>query len=117
VLLGLGLKENVIGVPMHHLVHWRISCSTAGITDKDTSRTEPPRQGRKDGGANPIHGEGPSTENQRGRDTLFSTHDYIPLALETKEEEDGSGAIEGSGKSAPSTSLLARVGSKNSLAS
>ena len=62
-----------------------------------------PRRGRKDGGANPIHREGPSTENQRGLDTLFSTHDYIPLVLETEEEEDGGGTTEGSGESAPPT--------------
>jgi len=62
-----------------------------------------PRQGRKDGGANPMHREGPSTENQKGLGTLFSTHDYISLVLETKEEEDGGGTIEGSGESAPST--------------
>jgi len=35
------------------------------------------RQGRKDGGANPMNREGPSTENQKGLGTLFSTHDYI----------------------------------------
>ena len=62
-----------------------------------------PRQGRKDGGASPIQREGPSTENQRGLDTLFSTHHYISLVLETKEEEDGGRTIEGSGESAPST--------------
>jgi len=62
-----------------------------------------PRQGRKDGGATPMHREGPSTKNQKGLGTLFSTHDYIPLVLETKEEEDGGGTIEGSRESAPST--------------
>jgi len=62
-----------------------------------------PRRGRRDGGANPIHREGPSTENQRGHDTLFSTHDYIPPVLETKEEEDGGGTIGGSEESVPST--------------
>jgi len=62
-----------------------------------------PRQGRRDGGASPIQREGPSTENQRGVDTLFSTHHYISLVLETKEEEDGGRTIEGSGESAPST--------------
>jgi len=62
-----------------------------------------PRQGRKDEGANPMNREGPSTENQKGLGTLFSTHDYIPLVLETKEEEEGGGTIEGSGGSAPST--------------
>jgi len=62
-----------------------------------------PRQGRTDGGANPMNREGPSTENQKGLGTLFSTHDYIPLVLETKEEEEGGGTIEGSGGSAPST--------------
>jgi len=62
-----------------------------------------PRQGRRDGGANPVQREGSPTENQLGIDTLSSTHDHIPLALETKEEEDGGGAIEGGKESAPST--------------
>jgi len=62
-----------------------------------------PRQGRKVGGANPIQRKGPSTKIQRGIDTLFSTHDYIPPVLETKEEEDGGGTTEGSGESAPPT--------------
>ena len=61
-----------------------------------------PRRGRTEEGANPNHKEGPSTENQRGLDILFSTHDYIPLALEIKEEEDGGGMIEGGGENAPS---------------
>jgi len=102
-----------------------------------------PQQGRRDGGANPVHGEWSPTENQRGLDTLASTHDYIPLVLETKEVGR---TIEGSRESAPSTrmedererpflqeenriisweysspsrssSTLARVGSKNSPAS
>jgi len=50
-----------------------------------------------------MHREGPATENQKGLGTFFSTHDYIPLFLEAKEEEDGGGTIEGSGESAPST--------------
>ena len=49
-----------------------------------------------------MNREGPSTENQKGLSTLLSTHDYIPLVLETKEE-NGGGAIEGSGESAPCT--------------
>jgi len=62
-----------------------------------------PRQGRRDGGANPVQGEGSPTETQLGIDTLSSTQYHIPLALETKEEEDDGGAIEGSEESAPST--------------
>jgi len=62
-----------------------------------------PRQGRRDGGDNPVHGGGSSTENQRGLDTLSSTRDYIPLVLETKNVEDGGGTTGGSGESVTST--------------
>jgi len=62
-----------------------------------------PRRGIKDGGANPVHREGSSTENQRGLDTLSSTHDYIPLVLETKKVEDSDGTTGGSGESVIST--------------
>jgi len=63
-----------------------------------------PRRGRRDGGANPVQGKESPTENQRGLDTLSSTHDYIPLALETKNVEDGGGTTGGSGESVTSTS-------------
>jgi len=62
-----------------------------------------PRRGIRDGGANPVHREGSSTENQRGLDTLSSTHDYIPLVLETKKVKDGGGKTGGSGESVTST--------------
>jgi len=40
-----------------------------------------PRRGSRDGGTNPIHRAESPTENQRGLDTLPSTHAYIPLVL------------------------------------
>jgi len=50
----------------------------------------------RDGGANPVYEEGSPTANHRGLDILSSTHDYIPLVLETKEGEEGGETIEGS---------------------
>jgi len=44
-----------------------------------------------------------TTENQRRLDTLSSTHDYIPLVLETKNVEDGGETTGGSGESVTST--------------
>jgi len=72
---------------------------------KTTPRQNLFRLGRRDGGANPVHGEGSPTANHRGRDILSSTHDYIQLVLETEEGEDGGGTIEGSGESAPPTRM------------
>jgi len=64
-----------------------------------------PRQSGRDGGANPVHEEGSPTEDQRGRVTLCSTHDYIQLVLKTKEVEDGGVSLEGSREGAPSTRM------------
>ena len=64
-----------------------------------------PRLGRRDGGVNPVHGEGSPIANHRGLDILSSTHDYIPLVLETEKGENSGGTIEGSGESAPPTRM------------
>jgi len=64
-----------------------------------------PRLGRKDGGANPVLGEGPPTANHRGMEIFPNTHDYTPLALETEEGVDVGGMIEGGGESTPPTKM------------
>jgi len=64
-----------------------------------------PRLGRRDGGANPGHGEESPTANHRGLDILSNTYDYIPLVLKTEKGEDSGGTIEGSGESAPPTRM------------
>ena len=72
---------------------------------KTPPRQNLPQLGRGDVGTNPVHGEGSPIANHRGLDILSSTHDYIPLVLETKEGEDGGGTIQGSGESAPPTRM------------
>ena len=65
-----------------------------------------PRQGRSDVGANlnpnPIHKEGPNTENLKGLETLLS-YCYIPQVLLTRGEGEVGGAQELDGPSVPPT--------------
>jgi len=72
---------------------------------KTPPRQNLPQLGRRDGGANPVQGEGSPTANHRGLDILSSTHDYIPLVLETEKGEDSGGTIERSLDSAPPTRM------------
>ena len=62
-----------------------------------------PRQGSRDGGANPVQRAELPTENQGWPDTLPSTHTTTTLVPETKSDEGWGGVRGGSAESVTST--------------
>jgi len=74
-------------------------------TPKIPIRTPPgqnlPCSESRNEGANPAREERSPTAQQRGMEIPFNTHDYIPLALGTKEGVDGGGTREGGDDNTP----------------